>query len=119
MVNYQNALKRLWDGRCDVYSYKSGTDRATGRTIQTETLIVRDEPCRLSYSTVSATAPASEASDVRQVVRLFIAKNVDIPEGSKLIVTQEGRTETYRRTGKPAVYSVHQEIMIELEKEWA
>lgn len=116
---YENALKRLWDGLCDVYVYKEGVDEATGRTIQKAELTVKGEPCRVSYSTLSATTPTSEAFDVGQVIKLFIAKDVDIPEGSKLVITQEGRTEAYRRAGKAAVYSVHQEIVLELEKEWA
>lgn len=116
---YENALRRLWDGLCDVYVYKEGVDEATGRTIQKAELTVKGKPCRVSYSTISATAPESEANDVRQVVKLFIAKDVEIPEGSRLVITQEGRTETYRRAGKAAVYSVHQEIVLEHEKEWA
>lgn len=119
MKGYGNALKRLWDGRCDVYIYEESVDEATGRTIQRPVPVVKNEPCRVSYSTISATAPVSEASDVQQVIKLFISKDVDIPEGAKLVITQEGRTETYRRAGKAAVYIVHQEIVLEVEKEWA
>ncbi len=116
---YENALRQLWDGLCDVYVYKEGVDEATGRTVQKPVQTVKGKPCRVSYSTISATAPESEANDVRQVVKLFIAKDVEIPEGSRLVITQEGHTDTFRRAGKPAVYSTHQEIVLELEKEWA
>jgi len=45
--------------------------------------------------------------------------SVDIPEGSKITVTQNGVTHDYERSGKPAVYSCHQEVPLELFKEWA
>lgn len=116
---YQDAIKKLWDGLCDVFVQEADTDKASGRTVQKEVIKLQKEPCRVSYSSISATSPQSEAAAVRQVIKLFISKDVDIPEGSKIVVTQEGRTETYRRTGKSAVYSVHQEIMLELFKEYA
>lgn len=119
MVRYKNAIRKLWGGICDVYVYESGVDESTGRTIQKPVKIVQNEPCRISYSAITTTATVSEASNVRQVIKLFISKDVDISEGSKLVITQEGRTETYRRAGKAAVYSVHQEIVLELEKAWA
>lgn len=116
---YENALKLLWKGRCDVFVLNADKDKSTGRTVQKETEILHDEPCRVSYSSISATTPESEAANVPQVIKLFISKSVDIPEGAKIAVTQEGRTETYCRAGKPAVYSVHQEIILEPLKEWA
>lgn len=117
--SYENAIKRLWDGLCDVYILQESTSKASGRTVQNEARLLHDEPCRLSYSNIASTNPQNEAAEVRQVVKLFISKDVKIPEGAKLVITQEGRTEAYRRAGKPAVYSVHQEIILELFKEWA
>lgn len=116
---YRNAIMKLWDGLCDVFTVTAVKDKDTGRTVQTETVLFRNEPCRVSYSSIASASPQSEAADVRQIIKLFISKDVKIPEGAKLVITQEGRTEKYRRAGKPAVYSVHQEIMLELVKEWA
>lgn len=116
---YRNAIMKLWDGRCDAFTVTAVKDKDTGRTAQNETVLFRNEPCRVSYSSIASASPQSEAADVRQVIKLFISKDVKIPEGAKLVITQEGRTEKYRRAGKPAVYSVHQEVILELEKEWA
>jgi len=116
---YQDAIMKLWDGSCDLFVQEPTTDEGTGRTVQKEVLKLQNEPCRVSYSSISATSPQSEAAAVRQVIKLFISKDVIIPEGSKIVVTQEGKTESYRASGKPAVYSVHQEIMLELFEEYA
>ena len=48
----------------------------------------------------------------QQSLKLFLDKSVVIPPGSKIVVTQEGQTNAYAQSGPPAVYSVHQEIML-------
>lgn len=46
--------------------------------------------------------------------KLFISPDVAIKAGSKIIVTQHGRTTEYSNSGVPAVYPTHQEIMLTL-----
>lgn len=116
---YQKAIRKLWFGSCDVFVLKTTVTKATGRSSSKETRILQNEPCRVSYNSIPATSPKSEAAEIRQIIKLFISKDVLIPEGSKLVVTQQGRTEAYKRSGKPAVYSTHQEIVLEAFKEWA
>lgn len=118
-ATYQDALRKLWDGLCDIYVLKAYTNKANGRTAQKETRILHNEPCRISYSSIASTASQNDAAEVRQVIKLFIAKDIEIPEGAKLAITQEGRTEVYKRSGKPAVYSAHQEVILEIFKEYA
>ena len=65
------------------------------------------------------TEPNEEAAQVAQSVVLYIDPSVDIPEGSKVTVTQNGVTRDYERSGTPAVYSTHQEIPLELFRGWA
>ena len=117
--NYKSAVTRLWNGVCDVFILKSAKDKTTGRTKQDEVKIIEKEPCLVSYKTISAVNTADEAAKIPQTVKLFISKNIDVPAGSKIVVTQQGRTESYQRSGKPAVYSTHQEIMLELFRRWA
>lgn len=120
MVNgYRNALMRLWDGSCDVFVRETVINEANGRNEPVETCVLRGVPCRLSFSSVSATSENSEAALIQQVVKLFLAKDVEIPPGSKVVVTQEGKTEAYVKSGEPAVYRYHQEIILERFKEWA
>ena len=54
-----------------------------------------------------------------QTIKLFIAPEIDIKPGSKIDVTHLGVTTSYKRSGNPAVYHTHQEIMLELWENYA
>ena len=119
MSDYKKAIQSLWTGRATITVREGVYNPANGRTEPVERVTLADQPCRVSYSTVMGTEPNSEAALVVQTVKLFIELAVDIPEGSKITVTQNGVTRDYERSGKPAVYTNHQEIPLELFKEWA
>lgn len=106
------ALKKLWDGTCDVYVRKYVRNEKNGRDEPQEIKTIEGEPCRLSFSSISNTTEEESAPLIQQTVKLFISKELDIPAGSKIVVTQEGRTNEYQKSGEPAVYSFHQEIML-------
>ena len=80
---------------------------------------MKDAACRLSHKTVTTTKPTEEAALVAQTVVLYIDPSVEIPEGSKITVTQNGVTRDYEQSGKAAVFTYHKEVPLELFKEWA
>ena len=118
--NYASAIKSLWRGRCTVTVRNNDTtDENTGRVVVGEVDTYTDEPCRISFDTVNATQLENNAANIVQSITLFIDRAVVIPEGSKITVTQNGATAVYEKSGKPAVYSTHQEIPLEIFKGWA
>lgn len=118
--SYATAIKSLWRGKCTVTVRNNDTtDENTGRVAVGEVDTYTDEPCRISFDTVNATQPENNAANIVQSITLFIDRAVAIPEGSKITVTQNGVTAIYEKSGKPAVYSTHQEIPLELFKGWA
>lgn len=118
--SYAAAIKSLWRGKCTVTVRNNDTtDENTGRVAVGEVDTYTDEPCRISFDTVNATQPENNAANIVQSITLFIDRAVAIPEGSKITVTQNGVTAVYEKSGKPAVYSAHQEIPLELFKGWA
>lgn len=118
--SYAAAIKSLWRGKCTVTVRNNDTtDENTGRVVVGEVDTYTDEPCRISFDTVNATQPESNAANIVQSITLFIDRAVVIPEGSKITVTQNGATAVYEKSGKPAVYSTHQEIPLEIFKGWA
>lgn len=121
MVNaaYKQAVQRMWTGKATVTVLVGVLNPANGRTEPTEKVTVSDAPCRISHTTVKSTQPSEEAAAVVQSVTLYIDPFVDIPEGSKVTVTQNGVTRDYERGGTPAVYTTHQEIPLELFEGWA
>lgn len=118
--SYAVAIKSLWRGKCTVTVRNNDTtDENTGRVVVGEVDTYTDEPCRISFDTVNATQTENNAANIIQSITLFIDREVVIPEGSKITVTQNGATAVYEKSGKPAVYSTHQEIPLEIFKGWA
>lgn len=118
--SYAAAIKSLWRGKCTVTVRNNDTtDENTGRVVVGEVDTYTDEPCRISFDTVNATQPENNAANIVQSITLFIDREVVIPEGSKITVTQNGVMAVYEKSGKPAVYSTHQEIPLEIFKGWA
>lgn len=118
--SYAAAIKSLWRGKCTVTVRNNDTtDENTGRVAVGEVDTYTDEPCRISFDTVNATQPENNAANIVQSITLFIDRAVVIPEGSKITVTQNGAMAVYEKSGKPAVYSTHQEIPLEIFKGWA
>lgn len=116
---YKKAVQSLWDGRATITVLDGVLNTANGRTEPVERVTATELPCRVSYTTVKSTEPSEEAAVVAQSVTLYIDPSVNIPEGSKITVTQHGVTRDYERSGKPAVYTAHQEVPLELFKGWA
>ena len=118
--SYAAAIKSLWRGKCTVTVRNNDTtDENTGRVVVGEVDTYTDEPCRISFDTVNATQPENNAANIVQSITLFIDREVVIPVGSKITVTQNGVMAVYEKSGKPAVYSTHQEIPLEIFKGWA
>ena len=109
-----NPLSSLWIGSCTIYEYKPVTDSTTFQTTHTLKAVVTDEPCRLSYHKEQATNIANGAAVISQSIALFIRPDLVIKEGSVIDITQHGVTTRYKGSGKPAIYTNHQEIVLEL-----
>ncbi len=122
MVNYtkaRKAIESLYEGSCTVYIQDKRTNPETKETEFTEITTITDEPCRLSFATLVSTNIVDHAPKLGQAVKVFMSPGVSVPPGSKLVVTQNGITESYSLSGEPARYATHQEIPVELFKGWA
>lgn len=113
MVN-NNPLSILWKGKATISEYKEVTNEETLATTHRLVPVVIDEPCRVSYRQEPSTNIATGAASLTQIIMLFIRPDIEIKAGSVIEVTQEGRTLKYKRSSKPAVYSNHQEVVLEL-----
>lgn len=119
MVNrHRKALERLWRDRCWVYVQEESTDPATNLTDFEEKPLFENQPCKLFFSTLSATS-GDELPVVAQVVKLFLAPELEVPPGSKIVIQRSDREFTFTRSGEPGVFSDHQEILLEQFKGWA
>lgn len=114
-----NPLSILWKGRCTVWEFEDVTDPDTYQTSQREVVVVENEPCRVSFSSEAVTNPTTGVAEMSQFTVLFIRPDLEIDPGSVIEVTQNGKTTKYRRSGKPAVYTNHQEIRLTLYEDYA
>ena len=109
------ALETMYEGVCTIIVKESYKDR--GVTKQRDKICCENQKCRLSYQSSPASDNSDNVSTSYQIIKLFISPEVEIPEGAKITVTQDGRTGEYKRSGKPLVYSNHQEVVLDrLEK---
>ena len=115
----KNPLAILWNGRCTIYEYQHTTNPETFQTTATLVPVLENEPCRLSYNHEQATNIQSGAAVVSQSITLFIRNDLKIKPGSVIEVTQNGVTEKYKGSGQPAVYSNHQQIILQIYEDKA
>lgn len=118
MIDRKKALQKLWNDLCSVYVKTETFNKDTKLTDFTESLLYENQPCKLSIESL-ADAGEGKTASVSQSVTLFTDNNVDIPAGSRIDVTRDGRTLHYKRSGTPGIFTYHQEIPIELYEKWA
>jgi len=109
----RRAIESLYEGACTVYVRQKSVDPDTGETTFAESAEILNEPCRLSFSSITA-ASGGHVAQVSQSVKLFIRPGLTIPAGSKIVVTQAGTTQGYKQSGEGARYVTHQEVPLEL-----
>lgn len=118
MVKVRKAVESLYDGVCTITEYQK-IKKENKSTAFGELVVIENEPCRMSYKTVNSTNQTDTASAVTQVITVYLSPDISVKPGSKLTITQNGVTTEYKSSGKPAVYSSHQEIPLELFKGWS
>ena len=115
----RKAQEATYDGRCTVMERQKVMDPKTKITTEKEVAVLEDEPCRLSYSSVSAVDQTESAAKTAQVTKLFLSPDVQIKPGAKIMVTQAGAVRTFECSGVAAVSPTHQEIVLKLAERYA
>ena len=126
VVRARKAVESLYDGVCDVIEYRKVT-KANKSTSFEEVTVLSNQPCRLSYkasTSMSLSIKSTQeerdlSSSMEQMIKLFISPDVEIKVGSKIVITQNGKTVAYKGSGQPAIYKTHQEITLDLFEGWA
>lgn len=124
---HRKAIEMLYEDSCNIIEYRGNKDSVTKQTKKQEVVVLENQPCNLSYSNTKNATSTEAATIITQTPLLFISTDVSIKAGSKIVVTKKSETviadsvntTAYKNSGVPAVYSVHQEITLELFKGWA
>lgn len=116
----RKAIESTYSGVCTVIERWDVRDERTKITRKNEEVpVVENQPCKLSFEKLNAVVQTDTAAKLTQGTKLFIAPEIKIKPGSKIIVEQNGTTTEYSASGEPAVYFSHSEYMLELFKGWA
>lgn len=115
----RKAQESTYEGRCTVVEYEDKTSEKSKITRKKEVVVLENQPCKLSFEKLSAAVQTENGAAISQEIKLFLAPEVSVKAGSKIIVRQNGTVGEYSASGEPAVYPTHQEIMLELFRGWA
>ncbi len=115
----RKALEQLYEHNCTVIEYVKVKDPITKQTGMKEMPVLENQPCKLSFSTSKTTNQTESANQVIQVIKLFITPEITIKEGSKIVITHNGKISEYKNSGVPSIFPTHQEIVLELFKGWS
>ena len=115
----REAIESLYVGRCTIYQSQKIVNPKTKRTTTQNVLLCENEPCRLSFESKRSADYDGVVSKIVQSVKLFLKPELVVLAGAKIEVSQNGRTTKYKASGQPAVYTNHQEILLELDDDKA
>lgn len=118
MNTVRKSLERLYKDTCTIYEQQKVKNPITQVTSFEEVEVRKDIKCRLSFSSVTS-ANKGDVATIQQVAKLFIAPEIEVKPGSKIVITHEGVTTAYKRSGVPAIHSNHQEVVLELFERYA
>lgn len=115
----RKAIESQYDGICDIIEHKEKLKENSNITGFVEEVVKEEQPCKISFEEVYVNTETDKEAKVVTKIKLFIAPEINIMPGSKIVVTQRGRTTEYKNSGEPAIYNTHQEIMLVKFKGWA
>lgn len=112
-------IEKAYDGVCSIVEYRDITDKDSGFTRKEEVEVVHNQPCKLSFELNYPSAQTDTVSEISQRAKLFISPEVNVKNGSKIIVEQYGKRTEYCCCGETAVYPTHREIRVSPFVKWA
>lgn len=115
----RKAIEATYFGTLTVTEHQTVKDEKTKLTKSVDVVVLQDEPCRLSFEKMQTAVQSESAATIVQGAKIFVSPDISIKAGSKLTVTQDNVTTDYTRSGVPSTYPTHQEITLELFKEYA
>ena len=118
MVRMRKVKELMYIGLCTIVEYHK-VKQVNHSTGFAEVIVLEDIPCKLSFKNTASVVESDKASALTQSISLILAPEINITPGSKIIVIQNGVTKAYKNSGVPAVYTTHQEIKLDVFKEWS
>jgi hypothetical protein len=119
MVTAKAALQILWKDTLTVTEYKEVTNPVNFSTGFEEAVVLENQPCKLSFTTLSSTNQNDTDAKLVQVTKIFLDNAAQIKPGSKITVQRGGQTFEFSQSGLPGLFTTHQEIVLVPFVGWA
>lgn len=117
---HRKVIEIMYEDSLTVTEYVKAKNMKTKLMEYQEVTVLEGQPCKLSYEKIAQAVQGEAVADIEQVTKVFLAPEIEIKEGSKLVITTKaGKTKEFTQSGIPAIYPTHQEIMLKAFERWA
>lgn len=117
----KKAMEPFYTERCCVYEKKAVFFE--GRTVFEEREKYNMIPCRISVKAYlfgeNAGSEKNNSLRVNKKAKIFVPPEYEIKPGSRIKVYSGARCSVYANSGEMSFYKSHNEVMAELEKNYA
>ncbi len=117
----KRALAPFYTDRCTVYEKKAVVNN--GRTHFEESVKYTSVPCRVSAKAYlfgeNAGREKERMLNVNKKVKIFLPCEYIVEPGSIIEVERYGQKKLYGKSGDMSCYTAHNEVMVELLKNYA
>lgn len=113
MAMARKAIESTYNGLCTISEYMPYRDPETEELKSKLEIVHEDKPCKLSKKTISSSSGTYIASSIKYAPLLFIAPEIEVKPGSKILIKQHGVEREFEQSGEPFVYETHQEIILQ------
>lgn len=117
---FKRAIKPFYTDRCNVYE----TRPVKGGVTRFERVLKFDNiECRASAKNYlfgeSAGSEESNTLKISKKIKIFVPPEYEIKQGSEVEVIREGRKMIFGKSGEMTFYKSHNEVMVEIMKDYA
>lgn len=115
-MELEKAINGLYDCYCDVY-YNEEVKKDGFITGHKRKRVFEKIKCRISYKNgtrkLLSTKQTTKLAEASQGVKLFLPRNIEIKEGSEIVVFKNDKELKFKYSGMEACYDGHKEIVVE------
>lgn len=123
--SYKKSIYSLFDSVCTIYSYEKVFNEKTKRHESKEVEKYKDIKCRISFKKSRASANSEFKSQSQtQIVKLFMPSDIELlidndMSNYSVYVTNVNtkRVLRYRLSSAPSVFTFHQEMELQIDKD--
>ena len=108
---YRKKIEELYTHKCTITSVMAVKDPVKTTTVMEDIETYKDIPCRISFN-LQKVDEKELVNSSESVVKLFVAPDVLMKEGSKVIATVNGVVTQYECSTTPFLYPTHNEYLL-------